>query len=74
MDIKLVGGQYDGEWVNVGSHPMPYINMHPKLGPSTAYSPRYANPKATFDHLTYKLEKVWLSPQKWHYEYHYQGS
>lgn len=73
MEIMIVGGQYDGEWVTVGSHPMPYINMHPKLEPLTAPLSRDVNPKASVDLLCYKLEKVWLSPQKWQYEYHYQG-
>ncbi len=73
MEIMIVGGQYDGEWVTVGSHPLPYINMYPKLEPLTAPLPIYVNPKATVDVLIYKLEMVRLSPQKWHYEYHYQG-
>lgn len=73
MEIMIVGGQYDGEWVTVGSHPMAYINMHPKLEPLTAPVERDVNPKANVDLLCYKLEKVWLSPQKWQYEYHYQG-
>lgn len=72
MEIMIVGGQYDGEWVTVGNDPLPYINMYPKLEPLTAALKRDINPNSAVDVLVYKLEMVWLSPQKRHYEYHYQ--
>lgn len=76
MDIMLVGGQYDGEWIRVDgdnqSPPMPYLNMHPKLGPLTKpVSAEVPNRKVYL--LVYKLERVDTSPPAWHYEYHYQG-
>jgi hypothetical protein len=77
MEIMLVGGPYDGEWVNVDGDnwnpPMPYLNMHPKLEPLAKPLLNDVNPKATIDLLRYRLERVDTSNHRWHYEYHYQG-
>lgn len=77
MKIIMVGGPYDNEAVNVEGDernpPLTFLNMPPKLEPITTAIPKNIVPRKAPDLLKYKLEMVFTSPDKWHYEYHYQG-
>lgn len=77
MEILLVGGQYDGEWVHVAGDesnpPMPTLSMPPKLEEFINWRIEDEKPKLVDDLLHYKLKRIETSNKKCHYEYHYQG-
>ncbi|HFZ1016564.1 TPA: hypothetical protein ACIJRM_005341 [Klebsiella oxytoca] len=77
MKVLLVGGPYDNEFADVAGDelnaPIPFLNMHPKLEPLTTALSEDIHPNKSFDILVYKLERIYTSPHKWHWEYHYEG-
>ncbi|WKV23786.1 hypothetical protein [Yersinia phage vB_YenS-P840] len=81
MDIKLVGGPYDGDWVTGISelntdyhhHPRYFIYLSGEIEPIFTPVNAGCDAQKIADIFPYKLERVYKTNIIWHYEYHYQG-